>query len=281
MAPVGKRETALGQRVGCSKFAVQADRTQAFPACQVGALTSPTRDPIDMRGKLIFLQDQSQPILSLFQARDLDGDISDAGYCLWPGRPRLEAPLQCIPVWVGDPWSRIGTSLIRPARRPFIGGSDARVIMGKDEKNLFALCSRPSSSCLGRLGRGGGREAHGSAPAQRGDSHHPFDKVASGSYIRVMRSVGLKTLKNKLSEYVRLAAGGETVLVTDRDRVVAEIGPPNPARSPLLSDALLLDAFRQGWMTPPISVGRGPPARKPVMMIDELLSNLQRDRTDR
>ena len=36
-----------------------------------------------------------------------------------------------------------------------------------------------------------------------------------------MRSVGLKVLKNKLSEYVRLAASGETVLVTDRDRVVA------------------------------------------------------------
>ncbi len=33
-----------------------------------------------------------------------------------------------------------------------------------------------------------------------------FDKGASGSYIQVMRSVGLKTLKNKLSEYVRLAA---------------------------------------------------------------------------
>ena len=96
-----------------------------------------------------------------------------------------------------------------------------------------------------------------------------------------MRSVGLKTLKNKLSEYVRLAAGGETVLVTDRDRVVAEIGPPSPGRSPLLSDALLLDAFRQGWMTPPISVGRGPPTRKPVMTIDELLSNLQRDRAER
>jgi hypothetical protein len=49
----------------------------------------------------------------------------------------------------------------------------------------------------------------------------------------------------------------------------------------MLSDALLLDAFRQGWMTPPISVGRGPPARKPVMTIDELLSNLHRDRADR
>lgn len=96
-----------------------------------------------------------------------------------------------------------------------------------------------------------------------------------------MRSVGIKTLKNKLSEYVRLAAGGETVLVTDRDQVVAEIGPPSPTRSSTLSDALLLDAFRQGWVTPPISVGRGPPGRKPVMKIDELLSDLQRDRADR
>jgi antitoxin (DNA-binding transcriptional repressor) of toxin-antitoxin stability system len=96
-----------------------------------------------------------------------------------------------------------------------------------------------------------------------------------------MRSVGLKTLKNKLSEYVRLAAGGETVLVTDRDRVVAEMGPPSPTRSPVMSDALLSDAFRQGWMTPPISVGRGPPPRQPVMTIAELLRNLQRDRPDR
>jgi antitoxin (DNA-binding transcriptional repressor) of toxin-antitoxin stability system len=90
-----------------------------------------------------------------------------------------------------------------------------------------------------------------------------------------MRSVGLKTLRNKPSEYVRLAAGGETVLVTDRDRVVAEIGPPNPTRSPGL-----LDAFRQGWMTPPISIGRGPPPRQPVMTTDQLLRNLQRDRDD-
>jgi antitoxin (DNA-binding transcriptional repressor) of toxin-antitoxin stability system len=96
-----------------------------------------------------------------------------------------------------------------------------------------------------------------------------------------MRSVGLKVLKNKLSEYVWLAAGGETVLVTDRDRVVAEIGPPNPTRSPLLSDALWSDACRQGWITPPILIGRDPSARKPVMTIDELLGNLERDRADR
>jgi antitoxin (DNA-binding transcriptional repressor) of toxin-antitoxin stability system len=50
----------------------------------------------------------------------------------------------------------------------------------------------------------------------------------------VMRSVGLKTLKNKLSEYVRLAAGGETVLVTNHERVVAELVAPRADRSPLL-----------------------------------------------
>ena len=62
-----------------------------------------------------------------------------------------------------------------------------------------------------------------------------------------MRSVGLKVLKNKLSEYVRLAAGGETVLVIDRDRVVAEIVPPQPGRSSLLMDALMAEAV--GWLT--------------------------------
>ena len=61
-----------------------------------------------------------------------------------------------------------------------------------------------------------------------------------------MRAVGLKTLKNKLSEYVRLAANGETVLVTDRDRVVAEIVPPQAGRGAFLGDAMLADAVRRG-----------------------------------
>ncbi len=60
-----------------------------------------------------------------------------------------------------------------------------------------------------------------------------------------MRSVGLKVLKNKLSEYVRLAASGETVLVTDRDRVVAELVPPRAGRSELLTDAQLAELVRK------------------------------------
>ena len=65
-----------------------------------------------------------------------------------------------------------------------------------------------------------------------------------------MRSVGLKVLKNKLSEYVRLAAAGETVLVTDRERVVAEIGPPRGRRN-LPDDELMARGVREGWLTPP------------------------------
>ena len=97
-----------------------------------------------------------------------------------------------------------------------------------------------------------------------------------------MRSVDLKVLNNKLSEYVRLAAGGETVLVTDRDRVVAEIVPPSAERSPILADALLADAVRKGWLTPAAMPGAGPPPKPPaVMTLDELLAALDEDRSDR
>src|SRR3954451_20296070 len=71
-----------------------------------------------------------------------------------------------------------------------------------------------------------------------------IDKVATSGYFVLMRSVGLKVLKNKLSEYVRLAAAGETVLVTDRERVVAEIGPPRGRRN-LPDDELMARGVRR------------------------------------
>ncbi len=96
-----------------------------------------------------------------------------------------------------------------------------------------------------------------------------------------MRSVGLKVLKNKLSEYVRLAAGGETVLVTDRDRVVAELTPPRAERSPFVRDAVLAQAVREGWITPPALPQSGPPPRRPVCPWDVLRRELDHDREDR
>ena len=96
-----------------------------------------------------------------------------------------------------------------------------------------------------------------------------------------MRSVGIKVLKNKLSEYVRLVTGGETVLVTDRDRVVAELVPPQQGRSLLLNDALLAEAVRNGWLTPHVLPRQGAPARLPVARWDRLQEELAGDRTDR
>ena len=96
-----------------------------------------------------------------------------------------------------------------------------------------------------------------------------------------MRAVGLKVLKNELSEYVRLAAGGETVLVTDRDRVVAELVPPREGRSPLLADAMLAELVRNGWITPAAAPRGGPPPRKPVASFEALMQELESDRADR
>ncbi|MFO0989041.1 MAG: type II toxin-antitoxin system Phd/YefM family antitoxin [Alphaproteobacteria bacterium] len=96
-----------------------------------------------------------------------------------------------------------------------------------------------------------------------------------------MRSVGLKVLKNKLSEYVRIAAGGETVLVTDRDRVVAELVPPQAGRSAFLADALLAEAVREGWVSPPAMAAGGPPPRRPVVAFGNLMADLEAARDDR
>ena len=96
-----------------------------------------------------------------------------------------------------------------------------------------------------------------------------------------MRAVGLRVLKNRLSEYVRLAASGETVLVTDRERVVAELIPPREGRSDRIQDALLADAVQKGWLTPPLGAPDASLPRRPDTSLDHLMSELAHDRADR
>ncbi len=110
----------------------------------------------------------------------------------------------------------------------------------------------------------------------------PVDEVGTCSYYGWMRSVGIKALNNRLSEYVRLAASGETILVTDRDRVVAELGPLRESRSPVLADAFLAEAVRSGVLAPPVLTGLGPPPRPAsVASLDEVLAELDESRRDR
>jgi antitoxin (DNA-binding transcriptional repressor) of toxin-antitoxin stability system len=97
-----------------------------------------------------------------------------------------------------------------------------------------------------------------------------------------MRAVGIKVLKDRLSEYVRLAAAGEIVMVTERDRVVAQLGPVPAGQGVAISDALLADAVRQGLITPAsLPPGEPPPAPPSVMTLRQLLRDLDESREDR
>src|SRR3954465_4313540 len=106
-----------------------------------------------------------------------------------------------------------------------------------------------------------------------------IDKEATRSHVASMKTVGLKVLKNKLSEYVRAAASGETIVVTDRGRPVAEIVPPRDGRR----EAVLERGIREGWITPARIPDGSPPPRNPIpgYTLEQLLADLDQDREDR
>lgn len=75
-----------------------------------------------------------------------------------------------------------------------------------------------------------------------------------------MKTVGLRELKNRLSAYVREVRAGQTIVVTDRGQVVAELHPPglvppgtriDPAIAQLISRGFLaLGAPNNGRLYP-------------------------------
>jgi prevent-host-death family protein len=91
-----------------------------------------------------------------------------------------------------------------------------------------------------------------------------------------MRTVGLKILKNKLSEYVRRAAAGETIIITDRGRIVAELVPPHPKES------VIERGIREGWIRPAVRGLDWPPKPQPIpgYTLERLLADLAEDRKD-
>ncbi|MGH7116472.1 MAG: type II toxin-antitoxin system Phd/YefM family antitoxin [Stellaceae bacterium] len=95
-----------------------------------------------------------------------------------------------------------------------------------------------------------------------------------------MHQVGLKTLKNKLSEYGRLAAAGERVVITDRRRAVAEIVPRQTQTGLTTFEE---QGVREGWLRPARIRDGSPPPSKPVpgLTLEQLMADLARDREDR
>lgn len=64
-----------------------------------------------------------------------------------------------------------------------------------------------------------------------------------------MKSVGLRELKNRLSEYIRAVRSGEAVLVTDRGNVVAELVPPGQRLDERGLPSGLMELARKGQLT--------------------------------
>jgi antitoxin (DNA-binding transcriptional repressor) of toxin-antitoxin stability system len=85
-----------------------------------------------------------------------------------------------------------------------------------------------------------------------------------------MRAVGIKQLKARLSEYLRLVKSGETILVTERETVVAELRPARRQGRDAESPDAVLDALaetgevtragasREGWSWRPSGLGLAP-----------------------
>jgi prevent-host-death family protein len=79
-----------------------------------------------------------------------------------------------------------------------------------------------------------------------------------------MADVGIRELKQRLSEYLDRAERGELVRVTDRGRPKAMLGPlPGRAR--------VEEGVAEGWITPgseaPLSAVRRRKGRRPVLEV--------------
>jgi len=64
-----------------------------------------------------------------------------------------------------------------------------------------------------------------------------------------MKTVGVRELKNRLSEYLRQVRSGEAVLVTDRGQVVAELTPPGHGATDASAPPGLIALAKQGLAT--------------------------------
>lgn len=106
--------------------------------------------------------------------------------------------------------------------------------------------------------------------------------MEAGGYIAGMRAIGIKALRNRLSEYVRAVASGETVLVTNRGRVVAELITPRVRGAASPAERKLGELLLEGLLTAArVPAGARLPRRRPVARLTDILQALDESRTDR
>jgi prevent-host-death family protein len=97
-----------------------------------------------------------------------------------------------------------------------------------------------------------------------------------------MKTVGLRELKNRLSEYVRQVRQGHGIVVTDRGQVVAELLPPRPAVAAPKGTRALAALARRGVLS--VGAPNDPrlypslPKRLPRGRLERLLDEARGDR---
>ena len=65
-----------------------------------------------------------------------------------------------------------------------------------------------------------------------------------------MQTVGLRELKNRLSQYIRRVRDGQLVIVTDRGQVVAELRPPGQVPAGTKIDPAVARLVNRGLLVP-------------------------------
>lgn len=94
-----------------------------------------------------------------------------------------------------------------------------------------------------------------------------LDNVASCGYIRSMKTiktVGVRKLKDNISGYLREVRTGTVILITDRDRVIAELHEPVMDIEAGLDLSVSSEWIRDGsWSRPGRKSRSAPPPASP------------------
>jgi prevent-host-death family protein len=96
-----------------------------------------------------------------------------------------------------------------------------------------------------------------------------------------MRTAGVRELKNRLSEYLRLVRAGEEILITDRGEVVARLSPAEPSfesKYPLLEKMIREGRAVRGLPKRPGMYG---PTEGPGITREDLQRLIDEEREDR
>ncbi len=93
-----------------------------------------------------------------------------------------------------------------------------------------------------------------------------------------VHAVEICELGSRLSEYVHLAAAGDRVLVTEGERIVAELSAP---RAESVLAAATVEPVHPGAAPPPSTGDPGAPATRRAIRLADILKDLDCDRAER